>query len=66
MPIWITVEGKPVRSKADGEYLVQWIDRTLQRAMMLSFHNEMERNETRKLYQQARTKMVQRAAEAER
>ena len=62
MPVWITVGGKPVRSKADGEYFVQWIDRTLERAMQLSFNNEMERGETRKLYQEARAKMVLRAA----
>jgi Tol biopolymer transport system component len=64
MPVWITVDGKPVRSKPDAEYFVQWIDRTLERAMALSFNNESERNETRKLYQQAREKMAQRAAEA--
>jgi len=32
--------------------------------LKLSFNNEMERNETRKLYQEARAKMVQSAAEA--
>lgn len=64
MPVWITVDGKPVRSKPDAEYFVQWIDRTLERAMKLSFNNESERNETRQLYQQAREKMMQRAAEA--
>ena len=64
MPVWITVGGKPVRSKTDGEYFVQWIDRTLERAMQLSFNNEMERNSTRKLYEEARAKMVQRVAEA--
>ena len=64
MPVWITVGGKPVRSKADAGYFVQWIDRTLERAMQLSFNNETERNATRKLYQEARAKMVQRAEEA--
>jgi hypothetical protein len=64
MPVWITVGGKPVRSKADAGYFVQWIDRTLERAMQLSFNNEMERNATRKLYQEARAKMLQRAEEA--
>ncbi|MFN7934702.1 MAG: CehA/McbA family metallohydrolase [Bryobacteraceae bacterium] len=64
MPVWITVGSKPVRSKADAEYFVQWIDRTLERAMQLSFNNETERNETRKLYEEARGKMLQRAAEA--
>jgi hypothetical protein len=56
---------KPVRSKADADYFVQWIDRTLERAMQLSFNNETERNAVRKLYEEARAKMVQRAAEAQ-
>ncbi|MEO7652175.1 MAG: CehA/McbA family metallohydrolase, partial [Bryobacteraceae bacterium] len=64
MPVWITVDGKPARSKADAEFFVNWIDRTLERAMKLSFNNEMERSETRKLYEEARAKMVRRAAEA--
>jgi TolB protein len=64
MPVWITVDGKPVRSKADANYFVQWIDRTWKRAAELSFNNDMERNETRKLYEEARAKMLQRAAEA--
>ena len=34
------------------------------RAMQLSFNNDTERNETRKLYEEARRKMMQRAAEA--
>ncbi|HUQ93973.1 MAG TPA: CehA/McbA family metallohydrolase [Bryobacteraceae bacterium] len=64
MPVWITVAGKAVRSKTDADYFVQWIDRTLGRAMQLSFNNETERNETRKIYEEARAKMVRRAAEA--
>ncbi len=64
MPVWITVDGKPVRSKADAEYFVQWIDKTLERAMQLSFNNNGEREETQALYRDARAKMVQRAAEA--
>ena len=64
MPVWVTVDNKPVRSKADAEYFVQWIDRTLERAMKLSFNNETERTETRKLYEEAREKMMLRAAEA--
>ncbi len=66
MPVWISVGGKPVRSKADAQYFVDWIDRTLERAMRLSFNNEQERGETRRLYEEARAKMVRRAQEAER
>jgi hypothetical protein len=63
MPVWITVGNQPVRSKADAEYFVQWIDRTWERAKGLSFNNEAEREQTRELYEQARAKM-RRAAEA--
>ncbi|MBM3785584.1 MAG: hypothetical protein FJW30_14565 [Acidobacteria bacterium] len=65
MPVWVTVGNQPVRSKADAEYFVQWIDRTWERAKGLSFNNEAEREETRELYQQARAKM-RRAAEGGR
>jgi len=58
------VNNKPVRSKADAEYFMQWIDRTLERAMKLSFNNAGEREQTEALYKEARTKMMQRAAEA--
>jgi hypothetical protein len=64
MPVWITVDGKPVRSKADAEHFVAWIDKTRERAMKLSFNNSTEREETEKLYQEARAKMMQRGAEA--
>ena len=64
MPVWITVDNKPVRSKADAEYFVEWIDKTLDRAMKLSFNNAEEKEATAALYREARAKMVQRAAEA--
>jgi hypothetical protein len=64
MPVWVTVDGKPVRSKADAGYFVQWIDRTFDRAMQQPFNNESERGEIRKLYDEARERMRQRAAEA--
>ncbi|MCC6390675.1 MAG: CehA/McbA family metallohydrolase [Bryobacterales bacterium] len=66
MPVWISVGGKPVRSKTDAQYFVDWIDRTLERAMHLSFNNEQERSETRRLYEEARAKMMRRGEEAER
>ncbi len=67
MPVWITVDGKTVRSREDAEYFVKWMDGTLARAMSNEpFNNEQERAETRKLYQEARAKMIERAAEAGR
>jgi TolB protein len=65
MPVWVTVDNKPVRSRADAQHFVDWMDRTLERAMATgSFNNSQEREDTRTLYQEARTRMMQRAAEA--
>jgi TolB protein len=65
MPVWVTVDNKPVRSRADALHFVDWMDRTLERAMATgSFNNSQEREDTRALYREARTRMMQRAAEA--
>ena len=67
MPVWIKVGGKPVRSKVDADYFVDWMDRTLARAMKEdAWNNEEERAETRRLYEEARAKMRARGAEAGR
>ena len=66
MPVWVTVDGKPIRSREDAEHFVQWIDRSLGRALATGpFNNGGERDEVRKLYDQARAKMVSRGAEAD-
>ncbi|MCC6590473.1 MAG: CehA/McbA family metallohydrolase [Bryobacterales bacterium] len=66
MPVWLKVGGKPVRSKADAGYFVDWMDRTLARAMKENaWNNEEEKAETRRLYEQARSKMRARGAEAQ-
>jgi hypothetical protein len=68
MPIWVTVADQPVRSRADASYFVDWIDKTLARALAQTgaWNNETEREETRKLYAEARAKMVKRRDEAHR
>jgi hypothetical protein len=64
MPVWITVDGKPVRSRADAEHFVQWMDRTLDRALQENaWNNDAERTDTQALYRQARAKMVTRGEE---
>jgi hypothetical protein len=65
MPVWVTVDGKPVRSREDALYFADWMDRTLNRAMTAgAFNNETERDEVRSLYAEAKRKMMQRAVEA--
>jgi hypothetical protein len=67
MPVWVTVGGKPVRSKKDADYFIAWMDRTLQAALAVGpWNNEQEKDELRKMYAEARAKMVERGAEAER
>lgn len=66
MPVWISVDGKPVRSKEDARFFVDWIDKTLVRAMdQKAFNNEDEREQTRRLYQEARARMIRREQEAQ-
>ncbi len=66
MPVWIGVGGKPVRSSEDAKFFVEWIDRTLRRAMELpAWNNDDERQRARRLYAEAREKMVRRGEEAQ-
>lgn len=61
MPVWVTVDGKPVRSKRDAEYFVGWLDKTLERALAQGpWNNEEERAEVRKLYAEARARLLAR------
>ena len=65
MPVWVSVGDEPLRSKEDAQYFVEWIDKTLERALALpSWNNEQEREETRKLYAEARARMGRRRDEA--
>jgi TolB protein len=67
MPVWITAGGKPVRSRGDAEYFVEWIERVLARAMQEgTFVSQAERDSVRALYEDAKAKMTARAAEADR
>lgn len=64
MPVWVTVDNKPVRSRKDAQHFLDWMDRTLARALQQdAWNNEAEKEQTRELYQQAREKMTARANE---
>lgn len=61
MPVWVTVDGKPVRSKKDAEYFIQWLDRALEQALTLGpWNNEQEKDEVRKMYAEARVRLAAR------
>ncbi|HWB97072.1 MAG TPA: CehA/McbA family metallohydrolase, partial [Bryobacteraceae bacterium] len=65
MPVWVTLGGRPVRSRADADYFLQWLDRSLQKAMANpAWNNEEEKEATRRLYQEARARMIERQSEA--
>ena len=61
MPVWVIVGGKPVRSREDADFFVQWMDKSLARAMQEpAWNNDQEREDTRRLYQEARARMLKR------
>ncbi len=61
MPVWVTVDGKPVRSRQDAEYFVGWLDQTLERALAQGpWNNEEEKAGVRKLYGEARARLLAR------
>jgi hypothetical protein len=64
MPVWVTVGDKPVRSAEDAQFFVEWIDKSLARAMAeTAWNNDQEREQTRRQYAEARTRMVERSRE---
>ena len=73
MPVWVIVDNQPVRSNIDAAYFMDWMDKTLERAMTgisvsnepTPWNNEQEKEEVRQLYAQARALMQQRAQLAE-
>src|SRR5258708_6027451 len=61
MPVWIIIGGEPVRSPTDAEYFIAWMDRTLAQALALpAWNNEEEREQTRRLYAEAKARMRKR------
>jgi dipeptidyl aminopeptidase/acylaminoacyl peptidase len=59
MPVWVIVDGKPVRSKQDADYFIQWLDRTLAQALaQRTWNNEQEKEEVRKMYGEARARLA--------
>ncbi|MFN0170212.1 MAG: CehA/McbA family metallohydrolase [Bryobacteraceae bacterium] len=65
MPVWLIVNGKPVRSKADAQHFVDWMDKTWERARQLTWNNQDELETTRREYEQARQRMLARLQESE-
>ncbi len=61
MPVWVTVDGKPVRSKKDADYFIERLDQALARALAIGkWNNEQEKDEVRKMYAEARARLAAR------
>jgi hypothetical protein len=61
MPVWVTIGGKPVRSLEDADFFLQWMEKSLARAMQeTAWNSEEEREQTRRLYEEARRRMLER------
>ncbi|MGH7537842.1 MAG: CehA/McbA family metallohydrolase [Gemmatimonadales bacterium] len=64
-PVYVTVGGKPARSRADALYFVQWVDRVIQATRAhRGWNTAVERDSVVKLLERARGVYVTRAAEA--
>jgi hypothetical protein len=61
MPIWVTVDGKPVRSKKDADYFIARLNEALVEALTDGkWSNEQEKQEVRKMYAEARARLAAR------
>jgi TolB protein len=61
MPVWVISGDKPVRSPEDANFFVQWMEKSLARAMQeTAWNNDQERDETRRLYEEAKARMLKR------
>jgi hypothetical protein len=66
MPVWVTLDGRPARSRRDAEYFIAWMEKSLSRAMAQeAWNNQQERDDTRELYEEAKRRMERRRDEAE-
>jgi TolB protein len=63
-PIYVTVGGRPIRSRADAEYFIAWIDR-LQTAASKhpDWNTEAERTSSMDLLRRAREEFVRRLSQ---
>ncbi len=62
MPVWVTVDGRPPRSKKDADYFIQRLDQALDEALTDGkWTSEQEKNEVRKMYAEARGRLAARA-----
>ncbi len=65
-PVYITVDGKPIASKADAEYMIRWIDRLLQiTEKPARYQSDTEMAQVQAVFQEAKQKYQGIARKAE-
>jgi hypothetical protein len=61
MPVWVIVDGQPVRSKKDADYFIELLDHALAQALAVGkWNNEQEKDAVRKMYAEARARLAAR------
>jgi len=54
-PVYVTVDGKPVASKTDAEYMIRWIDRLIEVANKPGrYQSDAQRIQTQAIFKEAR------------
>ena len=54
-PVYVTVDGKPIASKADAEYMIRWIDRLIEVSNRPGrYRSDDERMRTQAIFKEAR------------
>lgn len=59
-PVYVTVGGKPVRSREDADYFISWIDRLIDHAAKGEFNTEKEREIVLSNFRKARREFEKR------
>ncbi|OFX06257.1 MAG: hypothetical protein A3E78_14635 [Alphaproteobacteria bacterium RIFCSPHIGHO2_12_FULL_63_12] len=59
-PIYVTVGGKPARSRSDADFFIAWIDRLIDHAANGAFNTELEREIVLKNFRKARREFERR------
>jgi dipeptidyl aminopeptidase/acylaminoacyl peptidase len=59
-PIYVTVDGKPARARADADFFIAWIDRLIEHAATGDFNTEKEREIALANFREARKEFEKR------
>ena len=67
MPVRVIVDNKPIRSREDAQYFIDKLDQVLEQALETGpWNTEAEKDDIKRLYGEARAKLVERQNDATR